>query len=281
MAQDYSKPPTPGDEAPAGRESSVITDHDVYLFNEGTHFQLYEKLGAHPVTVESQPGTNFAVWAPDATQVSVMGDWNGWNPSSHPLHPRASSGIWEGFVPGIGQGALYKYHVQSRYRGYRVDKADPFAFHCETPPKTGSIVWNLDYQWEDSEWLEKRHRLNALDAPISIYEVHLGSWRRVPEEDNRSLSYKELAPLLADHVKDMGFTHVELLPVMEHPFTGSWGYQTTGYFAPTSRYGTPQDFMAFIDTLHQQGIGAISLPPVDTERLRISWLSSTPFTSRA
>ncbi len=235
----------------------IITDHDVYLFNEGTHFRLYDKLGAHPLTVEGSAGTHFAVWAPNAERVSVMGDFNGWNPSSHPLRPRASSGLWEGFVPSIRAGALYKYHFQSRYKDYRVDKADPFAFHAETSPKTGSVVWNLDYEWQDAEWLENRGRANSLSAAISIYEVHLGSWRRVPEQDNRSLSYRELAPLLADYMNEMGFTHVELLPVMEHPFGGSWGYQTTGYFAPTSRYGTPQDFMTFIDHLHQQGIGVI------------------------
>ena len=209
------------------------------------------------MTFNGQSGTYFAVWAPDARKVSVIGDFNGWNRTSHPLQPRGQSGIWEGFVPGVGKGALYKYHIKSRYRGYKVDKADPFGFYHETPPKTASIVWDIGYNWGDKEWLEKRHGHNALDAPMAIYEVHLGSWRRVPEEDNRPLTYRELAPQLAEYVKQMGFTHVEFLPVMEHPFFGSWGYQTTGYFAPTSRYGTPQDFMFLIDYLHQHDIGVI------------------------
>jgi 1,4-alpha-glucan branching enzyme len=234
-----------------------LTDHDVYLFNEGTHFKLFEKLGAHPQTVDGEPGTSFAVWAPDAQQVFVMGGFNHWNNSSHPLHANGSSGVWEGFVPGIQQGEIYKFHIVSRYNGYKVDKADPYALHAETPPKTGSIVWPLDYEWGDSGWMENRRETNALDAPLSIYEVHLGSWRRVPEDRNRSLSYREIAQPLAEYVKDLGFTHVEFLPLMEHPFAGSWGYQTTGYFAPTSRFGTPQDFMYLVDYLHQQGIGVI------------------------
>ncbi|MDP3880324.1 MAG: 1,4-alpha-glucan branching protein GlgB [Dehalococcoidales bacterium] len=236
---------------------TLISDDDLYLFNEGSHFRLYRKLGAHPETVGGQPGTYFAVWAPDARMVSVIGDFNGWNRESHPLRPRGQSGIWEGFIPGIGKGALYKYHIASRYRGYRVDKADPFAVFDEVAPKTSSIVWDLDYDWGDREWMEKRHSRNRLDGPISIYEVHLGSWKRVPDEGYRSLSYREMAPQLAEHVQQTGFTHVQLLPVMEHPFFGSWGYQTTGYFAPTSRFGTPQDFMYLVDYLHQHGIGVI------------------------
>jgi len=220
---------------------TLLIDDDLYLFNEGSHFQLYEKLGAHPLTIDDQEGTYFAVWAPDAEQVSVIGDFNGWDRTSHPLHPRGQSGIWEGFIAGVGKGAVYKYHIASRYKGYQVDKADPFASYHETPPKTASVVWELDYNWGDQEWLEKRQGHNALDAPIAIYEVHLGSWRRVLEEGNRSLTYRELAPQLAEYAQQMGFTHVEFLPVMEHPFFGSWGYQITGYFAPTSRYGTPQD----------------------------------------
>jgi 1,4-alpha-glucan branching enzyme len=238
-------------------EVSLLTEDDLYLFNEGSHFRLYEKLGSHPLTIDGQEGTYFAVWAPDARRVFVIGDFNGWDRTSHPLQPRGQSGIWEGFVPGVGKSAIYKYHIASRYKGYRVDKADPFAVHCETPPKTASVVWELGYDWGDQEWMEKRHGRNALDAPMAIYEVHPGSWRRVPEEDDRPLTYRELAPQLAEHVSQMGFTHVELLPVMEHPFFGSWGYQITGYFAPTSRYGTPQDFMYLIDYLHQQGIGVI------------------------
>jgi 1,4-alpha-glucan branching enzyme len=236
---------------------SLLTDDDLYLFNEGSHFRLCEKLGAHPITVEGAEGTYFAVWAPDAKSVTVLGDFNGWNRESHPLRARGESGIWEGFVPGVGNGALYKYYIASRYRRYKVEKADPFAIRSETPPKTASIVWDLDYLWGDGKWMIDRQKRNALDAPIAIYEVHLGSWMRLAEEGNRSLSYREIAPSLAEHVKRMGFTHVEFLPVMEHPFYGSWGYQTLGYFAPTSRYGTPQDFMYLIDYLHQQGLGVI------------------------
>ncbi len=238
-------------------EATLLTEDDLYLFNEGTHYRLYEKLGSCPSTINGQEGTHFAVWAPDAGQVSVIGDFNGWNNTSHPLKPRGQSGIWEGFVPGVGKGAFYKYHITSRYQNYRVDKSDPFAVYSETPPKTASVVWELGYEWEDQTWLKKRHEGNALNAPMSIYEVHLGSWRRVPEENNRPLTYREMAPQLAEYVNQMGFTHVEFLPVMEHPFYGSWGYQTTGYFAPTSRYGTPQDFMFLIDYLHQRDIGVI------------------------
>ena len=236
---------------------SLLTDHDLYLFNEGTHFQLHEKLGAHPSLFNTERGTTFAVWAPNAEHVHVIGDFNNWDPTRHPLRPRDSSGIWEGFVPGVHKGSLYKYHIRSRYNGYQVAKADPLAFHTETPPRTSSIIWHLDYTWGDSEWMENRRRGNALEAPMSIYEVHLGSWRRVPEEANRSLSYRELAPYLAEYVLETGFTHVELLPIMEHPFAGSWGYQTTGYFAPTSRHGQPEDFMFLIDCLHRHGIGVI------------------------
>ena len=242
---------------PVLSEIALLTEDDIYLFNEGSHSQLYQKLGAHALTVEEQEGTHFAVWAPDARQVFVMGDFNGWDKASHPLHPRGQSGIWECFISGIGKGAVYKYHIVSRYRGFQVDKADPFAFYSETPPKTASVVWDLDYAWGDQKWMKKRRQHNALDAPIAIYEVHLGSWRRVPEEGHRPLTYRELAPQLAEYVKHMGFTHVEFLPVMEHPFYGSWGYQITGYFAPTSRYGTPQEFMYLVDYLHQHGIGVI------------------------
>jgi 1,4-alpha-glucan branching enzyme len=236
---------------------SRLTDDDLYLFNEGNHYRLYQKLGAHVHQEGEMAGTCFAVWAPDAAQVWVTGDFNGWSQKSHPLSQRGQSGIWEGFIPGLGPGSLYKYYVASKYGDYRVDKADPFAFSYEGPPRTASIVWDLDYAWEDGDWMAGRYRANALDGPLSIYEVHLGSWRRVPEEGNRFLTYRELAPLLAEHVQRLGFTHVEFMPVMEHPFYGSWGYQTTGYFAPTSRYGSPQDFMFLIDYLHRQGIGVI------------------------
>ena len=238
-------------------EITILTEDDLYLFNEGTHFRLYGKLGAHPLTVNNQKGTYFAVWAPDVKQVSIIGDFNGWDRASHPLQPRGQSGIWEGFIPGIGKGALYKYHITSRYEGYRTDKADPFAIYNEISPKTASIVWDLEYTWGDQKWMEKRREHNGLDDPVAIYEVHLGSWKRVPEKGHRSLSYRELALKLTEYVQQMGFTHVEFLPVMEHPFFGSWGYQTTGYFAPSSRYGTPQDFMCLIDYLHQHGIGVI------------------------
>jgi 1,4-alpha-glucan branching enzyme len=236
--------------------TSWIGDQDHYLLREGTHYHLYEKLGSHVRTVNGVKGVQFAVWAPNAERVSVTGDFSGWSASGHPLQA-TSSGVWQGFVPDVEAGTRYKYHVVSREGGYRVDKADPFAFRQEAPPRTASYVWNLDYRWGDAEWMANRRRKNSLASPIAIYEVHVGSWRRVPEEDNRSLTYRELAPLLADYVERMGYTHVELMPIMEHPFYGSWGYQVTGYFAPTSRYGTPQDFMFLVDHLHQRGIGVI------------------------
>ncbi|MBX6341458.1 MAG: 1,4-alpha-glucan branching protein GlgB, partial [Thermomicrobiaceae bacterium] len=236
---------------------SLLTDQDLYLFNEGTHLRLYQKLGSHLIEADGELGVYFAVWAPNAEYVAVIGDFNGWDPGVHPLRPRGSSGIWEGFIPGVTKGDRYKYHIASRLNGYRVDKADPYAARYEEPPRTASIVWDRDYAWGDGEWMATRGARNAAQAPISIYEVHLGSWMRVPEEENRWLTYRELAPKLADYVDDLGFTHVEFLPIMEHPFYGSWGYQTTGYFAPTSRYGSPQDFMYLIDYLHQRGIGVI------------------------
>ena len=237
--------------------ASLLTEEDVYLFNEGSHFRLYDAMGAHAVVLDSVTGTHFAVWAPNAEYVSVIGDWNGWDTGSHALRPHGQSGIWEGFAPGVGRGARYKYHVRSRFMGYSSDRSDPFAYHGEVAPKTASIVWDLGYEWEDAAWMSSRSRRNALDAPISIYEVHLGSWMRVPEEGSRFLTYRELAHRLATYVSENGFTHVELLPVMEHPFYGSWGYQTTGYFAPTSRYGTPQELMELVDVLHRHGIGVI------------------------
>ena len=253
-----TKPIPPAKPAPAIRHDVTrLTADDLFLFNEGNHFRLYEKLGSHPTIVDGVAGCYFGVWAPNAERVCVMGDFNQWNGESHPLRSRGQSGVWECFIPGIGLGANYKYYVVSRWNGYQVEKADPFAFHAEVAPKTASVVWDLDYSWRDRDWMQNRQSRNALDAPFSIYEVHLGSWRRVPEEGNRSLSYREIALPLAEYCRDMGFTHVELLPVMEHPFYGSWGYQCTGYFAPTSRYGTPQDFMYLVDTLHQHGIGVI------------------------
>jgi len=237
--------------------STFLTDVDLHLFNEGSHNRLYQKLGAHLVTLDGQPGTYFAVWAPDAERISVVGDFNGWNPDSTPMKPRGSSGIWECFVSNLGKGQIYKFHIRSRFHMYRVNKADPYGFHHETPPRTGSIVWDLHYEWNDSEWMRLRQKRNAFDAPISIYEVHLGSWIRHELDGNRWYSYREIAPRLADYVNELGFTHVEFLPVMEHPFYGSWGYQVTGYYAPTSRYGTPQDFMYLVDYLHQHNIGVI------------------------
>ena len=234
----------------------MLTDHDIYLFKEGRHGRLYEKLGCQLTTQDTVAGAFFAVWAPNAERVSVRGDFNGWNPESHPLHVRwDGSGIWEGFVPGVQHGQAYKFLVTSKLGGHGQEKADPFALYAETPPRTASRAWALDYEWNDAEWMKHRRSKNALNAPHSIYEVHLGSWRR--DEANRPLSYRELAQELAAYVSEMGFTHVELMPVTEHPFYGSWGYQTTGYFAPTARYGTPQDFMHFVDTLHQAGIGVI------------------------
>jgi 1,4-alpha-glucan branching enzyme len=235
----------------------LLSDQDLYLFNEGTHLGLADKLGAHPTVSGGVDGTAFAVWAPNAEAVSVIGDFNDWRPGRLALRPRASSGIWEGFAPGVRRGAHYKYHVVSRLNGYVVDKADPVGVYHEVPPRTASVVWSLEYAWGDAEWMATRRGRAALEAPIAIYEVHLGSWRRVPEDGNRPLGYRELAEPLADYVAAAGFTHVEFLPVMEHPFYGSWGYQTTGYFAPTSRYGTPQDLMYLIDVLHQRGIGVI------------------------
>jgi 1,4-alpha-glucan branching enzyme len=238
--------------------TSFLTDQDIYLFKQGNHFKLYEKLGAHPVTVSGEKGTLFSVWAPNAEKVSVMGDFNGWDKNSHHLRMREDgSGIWEGFIPGVGAGSAYKYHIVSRYHNYRVDKGDPFSFYWQPPPQTASVVWPLDYEWNDDEWMEHRNSSNSLTGPMSIYEVHPGSWRRVPEEGNRSLMYREMAEYLPGYLKEMEFTHVEFLPVMEHPFYGSWGYQTVGYFAPTARYGSPQDFMYLVDVLHQNGIGVI------------------------
>ncbi|HAY20878.1 MAG TPA: 1,4-alpha-glucan branching enzyme, partial [Desulfobacterales bacterium] len=249
--------PAPIPVGPVRYDISRLTDDDLFIFNEGNHFRLYDKFGAHCMEADGVRGVYFAVWAPDAERVLVIGDFNGWHKESHPLGSRGQSGIWEGFIPGVVKGAKYKYYIHSRYNGYRVEKADPFSVFYEGPPRMASIIWELDYAWGDQDWLAERHRRNSLKSPISIYEVHLGSWMRIPEDANRSPSYREIAPKLAHYVQEMGFTHVEFLPVMEHPFYGSWGYQTTGYFAPTSRYGNPQDFMYLVDLLHQRGIGVI------------------------
>ena len=236
---------------------SQLSDRDLYLFNEGSHYRIYDKLGAHLATSGGETGTSFAVWAPNAREVSVIGSFNHWNPRTHPLRPRGSSGIWEGFIAGVGKGSLYKYHIESHHHGYRADKTDPIGFFQEKPPRTASVVWDLDYTWNDGDWIEQRGARNSVKAPVTVYEVHLGSWMRISEDHHRPFTYREIAPRLAEYVNHMGFSHIELLPVMEHPFYGSWGYQTTGYFAPTARYGTPQDFMYLVDYLHQHGIGVI------------------------
>jgi 1,4-alpha-glucan branching enzyme len=231
----------------------VLTDQDIYLFREGTHSQMHSKLGCR--VLEPGAGARFAVWAPNAAAVSVIGDWNGWKAGENPLEPRADgSGIWEGVAAAAQRGQAYKYRISSRVGGYVVEKADPYAVLSELPPATASRVWTLEYEWKDSEWMGARAGRNGLDAPMSIYELHVGSWRR---KDGNFLNYRDLAHALADYLHELGFTHVELMPVTEHPFYGSWGYQTTGYFAPTSRYGTPQDLMFFVDHLHEKGIGVI------------------------
>jgi len=230
----------------------MLTAQDVYLFREGTHARLYEKLGCR----RAEGGAHFAVWAPNARSVAVIGEWNEWDRGADPLRARDdASGIWEGFVPDVARGHGYKFHIVSRHGDFASDKADPFALYAQVPPETASRAWSLEYEWGDAEWMRTRRQANALEAPMSIYELHLGSWRRA--DGNRFLTYREAAHEIADYAQGMGFTHVELLPVTEHPFYGSWGYQTTGYFAPTARYGTPQDFKYFIDVLHQAGIGVI------------------------
>ncbi|MVT12458.1 1,4-alpha-glucan branching protein GlgB [Chitinophaga tropicalis] len=237
---------------------TLFSGKDVELFQQGTHAHLYDKFGAHSVEYEGIPGTYFAVWAPNAAYVAVAGNFNNWDAQQHTLFPRWDhSGIWEGFVAGVTLGECYKYFIRSA-QGEELWKGDPYANYWELRPKTASIAWKLDYQWKDQKWMESRKAHNSLSAPFSVYEVHLGSWRR-PDKNNHEIfySYKEIADMLIPYVKDMGFTHVELMPVMEHPFDGSWGYQGTGYYAPTSRYGTPQDFMSFVDSFHAAGIGVI------------------------
>jgi 1,4-alpha-glucan branching enzyme len=259
-APDPSPQPRPPSElvvTPETREPSLLRDDDLHLFNEGMHFRAWRHLGAHPIEHAGRRGTFFAVWAPNARAVSVIGSFNAWEVGAHPLQPRGQSGIWEGFVDGVGEGELYKFHITARDRDYAVAKVDPFAFRMEVSPATAGVVHKLDYAWGDAAWMGGRKDKAGPEAPVSIYEVHLGSWRRKPEEGDRSLTYREAAPLLVEYVTRMGFTHVELLPLTEHPFYGSWGYQTTGYFAATSRYGTPQDLMFLIDSLHQAGIGVI------------------------
>ncbi|MCB9366594.1 MAG: 1,4-alpha-glucan branching protein GlgB [Calditrichaeota bacterium] len=237
--------------------STRLTSEDLYLFNEGSHFRLYKRLGAHLDVRDGNKGVSFTVWAPDARDVSVVGEFNSWQPDRNPLSPVEHSGIWEGFVPGAVLGQGYKYHIRSRASHYEVDKADPFAFRTEMPPNSASVVHDLAFEWHDKEWMNSRAAKNADNAPISIYEMHLGSWDKVHEDGGRSLHYRELAPRLIKYLHENGFTHVEFMPVMEHPYYGSWGYQTTSYFAPSARYGSPQDLMYLIDQLHLHGIGVI------------------------
>ena len=236
---------------------SLLSDYDVHLFNEGTHTRAYQKLGAHPTVVRGSPAAFFATWAPDADAVSVIGDFNKWDPNATPLRPRGTSGIWEGILAGSAAGTNYKFSIRPRGRTQRLEKADPYAFAAELRPRSASIVWDLNrYVWSDAAWLAERSSRQALDAPMSIYEVHLGSWKRVPETGD-FLRYRDLAEQLAAYCTQMGYTHVELLPVSEHPLDRSWGYQTIGYYAPTSRFGTPDDFKAFVDILHQAGVGVL------------------------
>jgi len=242
---------------PANTSFSLFTEFDINLFKAGKHYHLYNKLGSHQAVHQGIEGTYFAVWAPNAEKVSVVGNFNGWNRESTPLSVRPDgSGIWEGFVENIAQGEYYKYFIRSVH-GYEVEKGDPYAFHWETPPHTATVVWGLDFEWSDEKWLTERKSVHPLTKPISVYEMHIGSWRRVDEEEGRFLTYRELAAELPQYCSYMQFTHVEFMPVMEHPFYGSWGYQLTGYFAPSSRFGTPQDFMFLVNELHKAGIGVI------------------------
>ena len=245
---------------------SIFSDFDLYLFGQGKNYRVYEKLGAHPREVDGVSGVNFAVWAPNARSVSVIGNFNNWNRNEHLMYLRHNDlGVWECFIPGLGVGTVYKYAIYSRHNNYSVDKTDPYGFAAEVRPHTASIVTDIHtHRWQDTGWLETREKRQQLNAPISIYEVHLGSWRHIPErhqegatEEDRFMTYRELAVSLAAYVKEMGFTHIELMPITEFPFDGSWGYQVTGYFAPTSRFGTPEDFQYFVDYMHQQGIGVL------------------------
>ncbi|MDD2829487.1 MAG: 1,4-alpha-glucan branching protein GlgB [Sulfuricurvum sp.] len=244
---------------PMSYEVSRLSEMDIYLFKQGTHTNLYNKLGSHSMVHQGDFGIYFSVWAPNAAYVSVRGDFNNYDTQSHPLKLREDeSGIWEGFISGVEQGLTYKYHIVSKFHNIIHDKSDPFGFYAEMPPKSASRVWKIDdYGWEDSAWMASRYQHNAHDAPISVYEVHLGSWRRHVEEGDRYLTYRELAVELVEYLKEMNYTHVEFMPLTEYPFFGSWGYQVVGYFAATARFGTPQDLMYLIDTLHQNGIGVI------------------------
>ncbi|MEM9821826.1 MAG: 1,4-alpha-glucan branching protein GlgB [Bacteroidota bacterium] len=237
------------------KHATLFSDMDIHLFRSGKHFRIYERLGSHPMEYEGEKGTYFAVWAPNGRELSVIGDFNGWTPGVHPLFPRwDNSGIWEGFIPDIGHGTVYKYHMYAP-TGRPLEKGDPYARRWEIPPDTASIVWHLDYEWKDKAWLKTRKKKADESQPYSVYEVHLGSWKKYAID--RSLSYLEMADELVKYVKSMGFTHIEMMPVMEHPYSPSWGYQITGYFAPSSRFGTPEEFMALVDACHTAEIGVL------------------------
>ncbi len=243
---------------PLHYDCSLFSEKDTYHFKEGSHFRLFDKLGSHHITHNGKEGVYFALWAPHAKYLAVVGDFNNFDKGAHPMyHKNDGSGVWECFVEGVEVGSKYKYYLESHVDGCQEEKSDPYAYYWEEPPRSATRTWKLDYAWEDSEWMKSRGDKNSIHAPISVYEVHLGSWMRVPDDEHRSLTYREIAPKLAEHVKNAGFTHIELLPITEHPYHGSWGYQTTGYYAPTSRFGTPQDFMYFVDLMHQEGIGVI------------------------
>jgi 1,4-alpha-glucan branching enzyme len=237
---------------------SLFTEFDIDLFKTGRHYKLFEKFGSHLINVDGEEGTYFAVWAPSAKSVSVIGDFNFWLEGEHQLFVRwDESGIWEGFIPNVKKGATYKYKIHSHNNDIKTEKADPYARRCEHPPKTASVVWGDNYQWKDKSWMKNRKKHNALEAPYSVYEVHLGSWKKKIEDNNRSLSYTELSNELVQYVKEMGFTHVEFMPIMEYPYDPSWGYQLTGYFAPTARFGYPDELKLLIDKFHQNNIGVI------------------------
>jgi len=234
----------------------LLTEFDLYLMGEGRHYDTYEKMGAHVKTLEGVQGVHFAVWAPNASRVSVVGNFNGWDGRIHPMRSRGNSGVWEFFLPEQGEAAVYKYEILGPDGNLTPLKADPYGFASELRPNTGSVVARLDkHAWNDAEWMQQRGAKNWLERPVSVYEVHLGSWRRKPEENHRWLTYRELGDQLIPYVQDLAYTHIELLPIMEHPYDGSWGYQTLGYFAATSRYGSPTEFMEFVDRCHQAGIG--------------------------
>ena len=235
----------------------MLSDFDLHLIGEGNHYKKYEKLGSHVMEVNGIKGVHFAVWAPNAKRASVVGNFNNWDGRRHQMRVLGSSGVWEIFVPGLDEGEVYKFEIKSK-SGEIFLKADPYAFYFEARPKSASVVYDINrYGWNDSEWLEMRSGKNWFESPVSVYEVHLGSWMRVPEEENRFLTYRELADKLIGYVKELGYTHIELMPVTEHPLDASWGYQTVGYFAPTSRHGAPEDFMYFIDKCHRNNIGVI------------------------